>query len=92
MFEGVPAWSAAASLAALAYYLPHHFQRDAERIEFRPDGTIVVPTELATVSGYYTKTPENRPIVGPVAPRVHVAGAFSGFGMMSALAAVRLRM
>ncbi len=84
----VPDWLPAATLAALAHFLPEHFRADMERIVFKPDGTIAVPAAIRTVSGYYTKTLENRPIVGPVASRVHVAGALSGFGMMAAAAVV----
>ncbi|WKZ82368.1 MAG: FAD-dependent oxidoreductase [Acidimicrobiia bacterium] len=35
--------------------------------------------------GYYTKTPENRPLAGPMeTPGAFVAGALSGFGIMAA--------
>ena len=41
--------------------------------------------------GYYTKTPENRPLIGPVGPRgSYVVGALSGFGVMAAPAAGEL--
>ena len=41
--------------------------------------------------GYYTKTRENRPLVGPVgAEGAFVVGAFSGFGVMAAAAAGEL--
>ena len=41
--------------------------------------------------GYYTKTSENRPLVGPVgAEGAFVVGAFSGFGVMAAAAAGEL--
>ncbi len=41
--------------------------------------------------GYYTKTPENRPLVGPTpVPGFHLCGAFSGFGIMIAMAAGEL--
>jgi glycine/D-amino acid oxidase-like deaminating enzyme len=41
--------------------------------------------------GYYTKTRENRPLVGPLpVPGAYVIGAFSGFGLMAALAAAEL--
>ncbi|MCZ7667602.1 MAG: hypothetical protein M5U34_10495 [Chloroflexi bacterium] len=41
--------------------------------------------------GYYTKTPENRPLVGPLpVSGVYVIGALSGFGIMAALAAGEL--
>jgi glycine/D-amino acid oxidase-like deaminating enzyme len=37
--------------------------------------------------GYYTKTMENRPLVGPMGPEgIFVAGALSGYGIMSACA------
>ena len=36
--------------------------------------------------GYYTKTPENRPLIGPLdVPGAYVCNAFSGFGIMAAM-------
>jgi sarcosine oxidase, subunit beta len=41
--------------------------------------------------GYYCKTPENRPIIGPVpVDGVFVVGALSGFGIMASMAAGEL--
>ncbi len=41
--------------------------------------------------GYYTKTVENRPLIGPFGPTgAHVIGALSGFGVMAAPAAGEL--
>jgi glycine/D-amino acid oxidase-like deaminating enzyme len=41
--------------------------------------------------GYYTRTPENRPLVGPLPVEgAHVLGALSGFGLMAACAAAEL--
>lgn len=41
--------------------------------------------------GYYTKTPENRPLIGPVGPDgSYVVGALSGYGIMAAPAAGEL--
>jgi glycine/D-amino acid oxidase-like deaminating enzyme len=41
--------------------------------------------------GYYTYTPENRPLIGPLrVPGAYVCGAFSGFGLMAACAAGEL--
>lgn len=41
--------------------------------------------------GYYTKTEENRPLIGPLKiPGAFVCGAFSGFGIMSACGAGEL--
>ena len=41
--------------------------------------------------GYYTKTPENRPLIGPLpVPGAYVCSAFSGFGIMSSCAAGEL--
>ena len=38
--------------------------------------------------GYYAKTPENRPLVGPLPLEgAFISGAFSGFGIMTAMAA-----
>ena len=46
----------------------------------------------ATVDGgYYTKTRENRPLIGPLPVEgAHVLGALSGFGLMAACAAAEL--
>jgi glycine/D-amino acid oxidase-like deaminating enzyme len=41
--------------------------------------------------GYYTKTKENLPLIGPLAvPGAYIAGAFSGFGTMTGCAAGEL--
>ncbi len=41
--------------------------------------------------GYYTKMPENRPLIGPLSvPGAYVCAAFSGFGIMASLAAGEL--
>ena len=41
--------------------------------------------------GYYTKTRENRPLVGPLPVRgTYVIGALSGYGVMAACAAGEL--
>ncbi|NJN17704.1 MAG: FAD-binding oxidoreductase [Oscillochloris sp.] len=41
--------------------------------------------------GYYTKTPENRPLIGPLPVEgAYIIGAFSGFGLMAAPAAAEL--
>ncbi|HSQ27145.1 MAG TPA: FAD-dependent oxidoreductase [Anaerolineales bacterium] len=41
--------------------------------------------------GYYTKTPENRPLIGKLpVPGAYVIGALSGFGLMAACAAGEL--
>ncbi len=41
--------------------------------------------------GYYTKTPENLPLIGPLGVEgAYVSGAFSGFGIMASLAAGEL--
>jgi sarcosine oxidase, subunit beta len=41
--------------------------------------------------GYYTKTRENRPLIGPLPlPGAYVIGALSGFGVMAALAGAEL--
>lgn len=38
--------------------------------------------------GYYAKTPENRPLIGPLPlGGAYICGAFSGFGIMTAMAA-----
>ena len=41
--------------------------------------------------GYYTKTPENRPLIGPLdVPGTYVCSAFSGFGIMASCASGEL--
>jgi len=41
--------------------------------------------------GYYAKTPENRPLIGPLPIEgAHIIGAFSGFGIMAACASGEL--
>jgi glycine/D-amino acid oxidase-like deaminating enzyme len=41
--------------------------------------------------GYYTKTRENRPLIGPLPVKgAYIIGAFSGYGLMAALAAGEL--
>jgi glycine/D-amino acid oxidase-like deaminating enzyme len=41
--------------------------------------------------GYYTKTRENRPLIGPMkTPGTYVVGALSGYGIMAAPAAAEL--
>jgi glycine/D-amino acid oxidase-like deaminating enzyme len=41
--------------------------------------------------GYYTKTPENRPLVGPLPiDGAYVIGALSGYGVMASQAAAEL--
>ena len=41
--------------------------------------------------GYYCKTPDNRPLIGPTAIEgVYVLGALSGFGIMASQAAAEL--
>lgn len=41
--------------------------------------------------GYYTKTPDNRPLIGPLeVPGAYVCSAFSGFGIMTSCGAAEL--
>lgn len=41
--------------------------------------------------GYYARTPENRPLIGPFGPRgAYIVGALSGFGVMAACGAADL--
>ena len=45
----------------------------------------------AVDGGYYCKTPDNRPLIGPTAiAGAHVLGALSGFGIMASQAAAEL--
>ncbi len=47
--------------------------------------------ESVVDGGYYTKTPENRPLIGPVGPEgFHVVAGLSGFGVMVAPGAADL--
>ncbi|MGI9221532.1 MAG: NAD(P)/FAD-dependent oxidoreductase [Woeseiaceae bacterium] len=49
------------------------------------------PSKFIHYGGYYTMTPENWPLVGPLdVPGAYVVGALSGFGSMSACAAGEL--
>lgn len=50
-----------------------------------------IPSPLITYSGYYTKTEENLPLIGPTAKKdVFVVGALAGYGTMSGCAAGEL--
>jgi glycine/D-amino acid oxidase-like deaminating enzyme len=50
-----------------------------------------IPTPIVRYGGYYTRTPENWPLIGPTeVPGVFVVGALAGFGTMSACAAGEL--
>ena len=41
--------------------------------------------------GYYTRTPENRPLIGPLpVAGTYISSAFSGFGIMTAMASAEL--
>ncbi|MDP6804775.1 MAG: FAD-binding oxidoreductase [Rhodospirillales bacterium] len=47
-----------------------------------------LPTDLSLYGGYYTMTPENWPLIGPMGPAgAFVVGALSGYGTMAAAAA-----
>jgi sarcosine oxidase, subunit beta len=49
------------------------------------------PPRPALDGGYYTKTRENRPLIGPTAtPGSYVLGALSGYGIMAACGAAEL--
>jgi glycine/D-amino acid oxidase-like deaminating enzyme len=48
------------------------------------------PTVAARFAGYYTRTPENLPLIGQLRPRVHLVGALAGYGTMAACAAGEL--
>jgi sarcosine oxidase, subunit beta len=63
-------------LATMIPDLQHYFNK-SERIELD--------------AGYYTKTKENRPLVGPLPVQgAYVIGALSGYGLMAACAAGEL--
>jgi len=50
-----------------------------------------IPTPIIEYAGYYTRTKENWPLIGPTDdPNVFVIGALSGFGTMTACAAGKL--
>jgi glycine/D-amino acid oxidase-like deaminating enzyme len=49
------------------------------------------PPRPSIDGGYYTKTHENRPLIGPIGPRgSFVMGAFSGYGIMAACGAAEI--
>lgn len=49
------------------------------------------PPRPSIDGGYYTKTRENRPLIGPAGPRgSFVMGAFSGYGIMAACGAAEI--
>ena len=49
------------------------------------------PREATVDGGYYCKTPDNRPLIGPAAIEgVYLLGALSGFGIMASQAAAEL--
>lgn len=49
------------------------------------------PPRPSIDGGYYTKTRENRPLIGPVGPRgSFVMGAFSGYGIMATCGAAEI--
>ena len=46
---------------------------------------------MVHISGYYTRTKENWPIIGPLGPEgLYAVGALSGYGTMSACSAGEL--
>ncbi|SDB63419.1 Glycine/D-amino acid oxidase [Flavobacteriaceae bacterium MAR_2010_188] len=50
-----------------------------------------IPSPLIEYAGYYTRTNENYPLIGPTEmPEVFVVGALAGYGTMSACAAGKL--
>ncbi|MCP5112362.1 MAG: FAD-binding oxidoreductase, partial [bacterium] len=50
-----------------------------------------VPTPVVQYAGYYTRTRENWPLIGPLQPEgLYVVGALSGYGTMCACAAGEL--
>lgn len=50
-----------------------------------------IPTPITEYAGYYTRTKENWPLIGPTKiPNVFVIGALSGYGTMTACAAGQL--
>lgn len=55
------------------------------------DAYVKRPPRPVLDGGYYTKTRENRPLIGPVGPRgAYVIGALSGYGIMAACGAAEL--
>ncbi|MEB8328522.1 FAD-binding oxidoreductase [Flavobacteriaceae bacterium KMM 6897] len=56
-------------------------------IEYEND----IPTPITEYAGYYTRTKENWPLIGPTEmPNVFLIGALSGYGTMTACAAGQL--
>lgn len=84
-----------AALAALAEKAPHagplriHRQGTSYPQGAR-EGLNLLRAGALVDGGYYVRTPENRPFLGPVAEGVYLLGAFSGYGVMAALGAGEL--
>lgn len=50
-----------------------------------------LPTPIVQFAGYYTRTPENWPVIGPLGPSgAYAVGGLSGYGTMTACAAGEL--
>ncbi|MFQ3681935.1 hypothetical protein [Roseiflexus sp.] len=65
--------------------------RGLARIILALDVYVHQPPRPTIDGGYYTKTRENRPLIGPVGPRgSFVLGALSGYGIMAACGAAEL--
>ncbi len=83
----IPKWE-----TSQADFFPQVVLKGASRfiprlIEYEND----VPTPLIQYAGYYTRTKENWPLIGPTKiPDVFVIGALAGYGTMSACAAGQL--
>ncbi|MDW8144717.1 MAG: FAD-dependent oxidoreductase [Roseiflexaceae bacterium] len=73
---------------------PYFFEvtlRGLTRIIPGLDAYVSRPPRPSIDGGYYTKTRENRPLIGPVGPRgSFVMGAFSGYGIMAACGAAEI--
>ena len=78
---------------------PPSFARDYSDIVMRGLATMIPTlaiyvqrgTPVIVDGGYYCKTPDNRPLIGPTAiDGVYLLGALSGFGIMSSQAAAEL--
>ncbi|WP_135257278.1 NAD(P)/FAD-dependent oxidoreductase [Thermus caldilimi] len=72
----LPPWASEVALRGLLPLLPG----------LRP----YLGTRARVDGGYYVRTPENRPLLGPVAEGIYLLGAFSGYGVMAALGAGEL--
>jgi glycine/D-amino acid oxidase-like deaminating enzyme len=100
--EGTSPWVLALwgyDAASVPVVFPAQFDQTFADVVLRGLSTIVPnlhpyverPPRPTLDGGYYTKTPENRPLIGPLPiAGAYVLGALSGYGIMAALGAAEL--